>query len=142
MCKQFAVLTILIAACELVGAEQAQDVKVGSVVTKFGDYKAFDGKLNLKVSEAGGKFTLTISPASKKSTFALNLPSKKGAFWLVYPETANKVWLFRTPDLLEWELTEQGTNTSTATGQGVLKAAQKALLDALPKEVLEKLKSK
>jgi hypothetical protein len=127
----------------LAPADQPDEVKPGTVITKLGDYKALDGKLTLKVSEADGKLTLNIAPSSKpKRNFALSLPSQNGAFWLVYPEAANKVWFFRTPDLVEWELTDQGTNTSTSTGQGVLKAAPKMLLDALPKDVVEKLKSK
>jgi hypothetical protein len=143
MCKHFVVVALLIAASGFAGANQADDVKAGGVITKLGEYKAFDGKLTLKVAEADGKLTLNITPSSRpKSNFALSLPSKKDAFWLVYPETANKVWFFRTSDLVEWELTDQGTNTTTSTGQGVLKAAPSALLDALPKEVLDKLKSK
>jgi hypothetical protein len=143
MSMRFVVVTILLAACGLATARQVDDVKTGGVITKLGEYKALDGKLSLKASEGDGKLTLNITPSSKpKSNFAVSLPSKKDAFWLVYPETANKVWFFRAPDLVEWELTEQGTNTTTSTGPGVLKAAPRALLDALPKEVLEKLKSK
>jgi hypothetical protein len=143
MSKQIVILASLIGACSLAVAQQADVVKPGGVITKFGEYKASDGKLNLKVSEADGKLTVNIIPSSKpKSNFAVSLPSKKDAFWLVYPETANKVWFFRAPDLIEWELTDQGTNTSTSTGPGVIKAAPKALVDALPKEAVEKLKSK
>jgi hypothetical protein len=140
MCKQIVIATIFIGACRLAAAAQADVVKPGGVITKIGEYKTSDDKLALKISGADGRLTLIIT--KPKSNVVVNLPTKKGAFWLVYPENPNKVWFFRAPDLVEWELTGQGAGARTSTGPGVLKAAPKTLLDALPKEVLEKLNSK
>jgi hypothetical protein len=143
MCKQIVIATIFIGACRLAAAEQADVVKPGGVITKSGEYKASDGKLAFKILEADGTLTLIFTRSSKpKNNVVVNLPPKKGAFWLVYPEIPNKVWLFRAPDLVELELTDQGGNSRTYTGSKVVKVAPKTLLDALPKEVLEKLKSK
>src|SRR5436189_273424 len=67
------------------------------------------------------------------------LPTKEGTVWLAYAETATKVWFFREPDLVEFDFSEQGTNTRTVTGSSVLKKAPKVLLDSLPKDVRERL---
>ncbi len=141
MCKQMVIVTIFMGACGLAVTEQADVVKPGGVITKAGDYKAFDDKLALKILDGHARLTLVISPPSKPKII-VNLPTEKGAFWLVYPEKPNKVWFFRTPDLVEFELTDQAGNTRTTTESKILKVAPKTLLDALPKDVLEKLKSK
>jgi hypothetical protein len=140
MSKAIVIVTMLIGASSLAMAEQADVVKPGGVITKFGPYETSDGKLALKILGADGRLILTVT--KPKSNVIVNLPPRQGAFWLVYPESPNKVWLFRAPDLVEWEVTGPGAGARTYTGPGVLKAAPKTLLEALPKEVLEKLKSK
>ncbi len=143
MCKRFTLATMLVVASVFAVAGQVEDLKAGGVITKFGHYKALEGKLAVKVSEADGKLSVGISPSSKPdTTFSLILPSEKGAFWLVYPEAINKVWFFRDSDLLEWEVTKTGTTTRAWAGKEVPKAAPKALLDSLPKGVLDRLKGK
>ena len=138
--KLLALLFLVAVSFVASGFASGADQKKGAIITEFGEYKPFNGKLTLKVSEGDGQLTLSITPSSgSHRTFALNLPTKKGAFWLVYPEAVNKVWFFRDPALLEW--TEQG-NTNTATGHSDLERAPKALLDALPKDVRQRLQRK
>ena len=123
------------------GLVSGRDQEKSNVITKFGEYELFNGKLSVKVSEADENLSVRMTPSSlPKRTFTLNLPSKKGAFWLVYPESANRIWFFRDPDLLEGELTDE--NTSTVRGHASLKKAPKALLDALPEDVRQRLGSK
>jgi hypothetical protein len=141
---------VLLIAWYLSGAiVPAGEQKKSKVITKTGQYTLFDGKVILKVSDAEGKLTASTTHTLKNNntlTAGTSLPSNKGAFWLVYPETPNKLWLFREPDLMrtEWKETKQGpiTYTTAFGGQNVLKVAPKALLDALPQEVLDKLKGK
>jgi hypothetical protein len=119
----------------------AADEKKSAPITKFGEYSLFDGKLGLKVSENDGKLTLALKPTSKpKEEYSASLNREKGTFWLVYPESAKKVWLFQNTTLVEYELTENGSNLVVTAGPDALKKAPKVLLDALPKEVREGLK--
>jgi hypothetical protein len=144
MFKWKTIRMVLLALC-LCGSVQspASDPKKDEIITKFGEYKPFDGKLSLTVSEKDGKLSLAATHSSKpKNTVTTFLPSKEGAFWLVYPETATKIWFFREPDAVSLEFTEQGSNTSTYTGASVLKEVPRAVIDALPKEVRERLKGK
>jgi hypothetical protein len=118
----------------------AADEKKVETITKFGEHRVFDGKLVLKVSEDDGKLTLAMQFAAKPDArYSTSLVREKGAFWAVYPESPRKVWLLQGKTLVEFELTDGGSNTTAISAPDVLKRAPKALLDALPKEVREGL---
>lgn len=136
-------LAALFGFCWLISVTPAQDSKPSPVITKLGEHKLFDGKLIVKILEGDGKLSFSVAPGSTpKSPNITILPRKEGAFWLVYPESVNKVWFFRDPDLVEFESGENGVRSAISTGPGVLKNAPKAVLDALPKDVRERLKGK
>jgi hypothetical protein len=122
----------------------ADDPKPTRVITKLGKHKLFDGKLVLKVYEENEKLMLDIEQDETGLFVGSGLPRKKGAFWLVYAETVNKVWYFQDPVFMLAEVEDEKKKVSftTISAQDALKTAPKAVLDALPKEVLEKLKGK
>jgi hypothetical protein len=154
MCKQLSVLVLLL-GLSLLGTPAAptgEKDKTG-VITTVGEHKLFDGNLTVKVYEEGGKLTMDVTHRLKgQGSFTHSLPKvlgKEGAFWLIYAQTPNKVWYFLYPNtvpLMLWEVaeTERGlTDSTTGFGPGdVLKNAPRSVRDALPKEVLEKFKSK
>jgi len=127
------------------GQSPKSDPKGEEILTKLGEYKPLDGKLSLKISTKDGKLAVATTPsATPWQTVTLCLPNKKEALWLVFPEvTADgmKVWFFLEPDLVAVEFTEQRTGIHGPTAS-VLKEAPKAVIDALPKEVRERLKGK
>jgi hypothetical protein len=135
------VLAILLLLQSGLAALNAQ--KTGKVITQVGEHRLFDGKRILKVSEENGKLAITVvfvesSFPSKKTSFL----TKKGTFWLVFPETENKFWFFHDLDLVRFELTDQGINTTNFEGKDVLKNAPKAVQSSFPKQVIDRLKSK
>jgi hypothetical protein len=119
----------------------AGDEKKVITITKFGEHSVFDGKLVVKVSEDDGKLTLAMQFAAKPDVrYSTSLVREKGAFWVVYPESPKRVWMLQGKTMVEFELTDGGSSTTAISAPDVLKRAPKALLDALPKEVLEGLK--
>lgn len=142
MSKRLAVVTIFLIPSMLALAGQSENLKMGGIITKFGDYKALDGKLALKLSETNGKLRVSLSPSfAPFTTIDLDLESRKSAFWL-YPETEKKLWFFRDSELHKWELTKSTMTSTVTTGMQIREVAPKVLLDALPKEVLDKIKDK
>src|SRR5262249_25856407 len=63
MYKKFTAVTILIVPSMVALAGEPENLKVGAIITKVGDYKAFDGQLALKVSETDGKLKISLSPS-------------------------------------------------------------------------------
>jgi hypothetical protein len=143
MCKRYLIQVAILSLCVLAWDGAAADEKMSDPITKFGEYTVLDGNLILKVSEGDGKLTLSLKLKSKPNEeFSTSLTREKGTFWLVYPETANKVWLFQNTTLWVKEVTQNGSKLEAISGSEVLKKAPKKLLDAIPKEVRDRLKGK
>jgi hypothetical protein len=132
---------VVVGLCWLSGGVTPAQGKKPSVITSLGEHKLFDGKLIVKAVEGDGKLTIT-AIFGEKDSVATSWPTMKGVFWLVYPETAKTLWYFRDPHLVRFERTPQGSFTTNFTGKDVAKKAPKAVVNALPKAVLDKLNGK
>jgi hypothetical protein len=129
-------------------AAWAEAPKPARAITRPGEYKLFDGKLAVKVTEAKGKLTYRITRVQKGGAVTLSPPKDlpaKGAVWVIFPASADDVWIFWGSFLgrCEHSVTREGGNnfkSTVITGSAILKRAPKAVLEKLPREVVAKLK--
>jgi hypothetical protein len=161
-----ATLGFLLPFCAFSGrVVQAGDKKAPTPITKPGEYKLYGGKIEIKVFEKDGllDYWIKITQDEKEDIFGIfpgdgNATKKQNAVWVIYPESSSKVSVFWRPEKIDekapcgfrqhfleekkgkWFITTAtpyGTDTAKA-----LAAMPKAMVDALPKDFVEKYKSK
>jgi hypothetical protein len=144
---------------------QAGDKKAPAPITKPGEYKLYDGKVLIKVTEKDDLIEYWIKiVVDEKEVFGIFgenedfVMKKQNAVWVIYPESSRKVSVFWRPEKIDakapcgfrqhYEEEKKGKwfgTTATPYGSDTgkaLAAMPKAMVDALPKEFVEKHKSK
>ena len=151
MLKTGLTLAVLAGLCWIQdGPTQPNDSKPPGVINKLGDYKLFDGKLVIRVTEQDGILDYRITRAFKTGTHTFHAPrqlTKENAVWIILPESADRVWIFWGTTLKRWEcLQDTDAETKTASksysGRNVITYGPKEVLDRLPKELVDKLSGK
>jgi hypothetical protein len=165
----FAALGFLLPFCGFNGRMvEAGDKKAPAPITKPGEYKLYDGKVLIKVTEKKDlgliEYWIKIISDEKEGTFGIfggnedAVMKKQNAVWVIYPESSRKVWVFWRPEKVDpkaqsefrQHYVEQKDGkwfSTTATPYGTdtakaLAAMPKAMVDALPKKFVESYKSK